>query len=341
MINLSTPTDIMFRELMADKEKSFYWLSKKMGGEKKYEKMRDELLLAAKRDKQNKISDVIEYRSANGNRWMTYECARYYKDANTSYTIPYAFCFYETLGSVGAFVPVKIGLSQETGEDAVLIFNSHFFYQMCERLNIGFRTPQMARAFHEFIPSLLMETYMDEGRMKLLVRLPGSIGFGFKMPGDAPVFEVRTFLKDTQLNSKQQKLTAHIRMHADKFAYEPADVTFTRLQNKIERGESLEEDIKVMKEKYSVMGVSEEEFQTAYAVNAAIVTAFDKMGIAKASDNAFWKKNNEINGKIIAEYIQTINNDNDHFLNLLEQCAKNLGIRNFDKQEAMNQLTSK
>ena len=41
MINLSTPNDILFRELMADKEKSNYWLVKKNGGQKSYDKMRN------------------------------------------------------------------------------------------------------------------------------------------------------------------------------------------------------------------------------------------------------------------------------------------------------------
>ena len=53
MINLYTPLDIMTRELLADKDKSYYWLKKK------YEQVRNELLVVAKRDKCNKISEVF------------------------------------------------------------------------------------------------------------------------------------------------------------------------------------------------------------------------------------------------------------------------------------------
>lgn len=334
MINLSTPTDIMLRELMADKAKSLYWLKKKFGGEKAYEKMRDNLLLEAKRKKCNQISEVIEYRSANGNRWMTYECARYYKEADTSYTEPHAFCFYETLGSVGAFVPVKIGLSQEKGEDAIVIFNSHFFYQMCERLGIGYRTPQMVRAFHEFIPSLLIELYKDEGRVKLMARLPGSIGWGFKMDGEANVFEVRTFLKDTQLNGKQQRLSANLRTNAPKFNYEPEEVMTERLKIKIERGESIQEDIEAVKEKFRLTGMSEKEVEVAWAVHVAIVNAFAKLELADPNDYPFWKRHAEVNKNIINEYVMTIDEDNERFFELLAQCAKNMGIKKFEKEKA-------
>ena len=340
MINLSTPPDVMLRELMADKAKSAYWLKKKLGGEKSYEKMRDKLLLDAKRDRCNKISEVFEYRSANGNRWMTYVCARYYKEANTSYTQPYAFCFYETLGSVGAFVPVKAGMSEDTGEDAIIIFSSHFFYKMCERLGIGFRSPQMVRAFHEFIPSLLIELYKEDERIKLMVRLPGSIGWGFKVEGEANVFEVRTFLKDTQLNGKQKRLTTRLRENAAKFSYEPDNVMYERLKNKIERGESIEGDIEAMKDKFKIIGLPEKDVETAWAVNVAIVGTFGKLGYADADDCAFWKRHAEVNKEIINDYVMTIDDDNERFLELLTQCAKNLGLKKFDRANVMKMLSN-
>lgn len=340
MINLSTPTDIMMRELMADKAKTLYWLKKKMGGDKKYEQMRDELLRSAMRDKCNKISDVVELRSANGNRWMTYECARYYPEAGTAYSEPLALCFYETLGSVGAFLPIKVGCSQDSGEDAILVFNSHFFHQMCERLNVGFRTPQMVRRFHEIIPSLLMEQYEDRGRQRLLVRLPGSIGFGFKMSGDALVYEIRTFLKDVQLNNKQKKQTATIRAHADKFAYEPGEVTEYRLKEKIKKGESLDGDWEAIKEKFELLGVPKEKLDTLYIVNVAILNAFSKMGYTDPYDYEFCKRHNQVNKDILCEYVMTIDQDDERFYTLLEQCAKNLDFRRFTIEKAKQALQS-
>lgn len=338
MINLSTPIDIMTREIMADKGKSLYWLKKKCGGDKKYELMRDGLLLASKRDKCNKISEVYEYRSANGNRWMTYECARYYPETGTSYTQPYAFCFYETLGSAGAFVPVKVGMTQSEGRDAIIIFNSHFFHQMCERLGVGFRTPQMVRAFHEFIPSMLMEQYEEEGKQKILVRLPGSIGFGFKMRGDAEVYEVRTFLKDTQLNRKQQRNSELIRTHADKFKYEPEEIMKQRLENKAARGESLENDLNLIMEKFKILGVPEENLNTIWAVHMAIISAFGQLGYMKPEDMDAMKRHVDVNKEIICDYVQSIDDDNERFLQLLEKCAKNNGYKNFKLQDVRDIL---
>lgn len=339
MINLSTPNDILHRELMADRQKSHYWLVKKLGGDKSYEKMRDRLLAEARKEKCNKISDVIEYRSTNGNRWMTYECARYYPEAKASYTTPYAFCFYETYGSVGAFIPVKLN-SMKNGIEAVLIFNSHFFHQMSERLGLKFRSPEMVRAFHEFIPSMLMKTYQDEddGRVKLVVRLPGSIGWGFLRDGDVPVFEIRTFLSDKQLNGKQKRITENLRANADKFTYEPEEIVYKRLSDKIGRGEDIKDDLMKFKGQWTALGIPEKMFYTAFAVNMAIVTAFNTLEYKEFEDSLFLRRHFEMNGQIIADYVCTIDSDDERFIRLLEQCAKNMGIRKFDSQEAAQKL---
>lgn len=334
MINLSTAPDIMLKELMADKTKSIYWLKKHFGGEKAYEKMRDNLIRECKRDRKNKISETVEYRSANGNRWLTYECARYFKDAKMVYTEPYAFCFYETLGSVGAFVPVRLGENNMVGQDGIIIFNSHFFMQMSVRLGLKYRSPEMVRAFHEFIPSLLFSFYKEEDKVKLHVRLPGSIGFGVMMSAQPPVFEVRTFLADVALNSKQRRMTATLRENADKFAYEPLDVQQKRLADLKESGGSFEEEARKFKEKCLLMGMTEEEFNVTLNLNLWIVNIFVKMGLANIDDSGFWQRHTANNGEIIHQYYRSGNMTDEGFDELLMKCAENNGYRNFDLQKA-------
>ena len=337
MINLTTPNDSLFRELMADKDKAHYWLVKKNGGDKSYEKMRNKLLQEAKKHKRTQISEVVEYRSANGNRWITYECARYFPQTDSVYTAPYAFCFYETIGSAGAFMPVKIGMNGMDGVDAIVIFTSHFFYQMSERLGLGYRSPELTRAFHEYIPSLLMKTYVDEedgNKTKIAIRLPGSIGWGFQREGDKPVFEVRTFLSDVQLNGKQKRITQELRANSDKFAFEPASVQSERIKQMVERGESLGSEVQRIKDKYAVMGVDGQSVEDLLDVSLWVVTIFTKMGLATADDDKFWERHAKVNSDIINDYVATAGRDSEKLLDLVEACAKNDGIRNFDREKA-------
>ena len=44
MINLNTPSDVLWATLSKEYEKAKYWMIKQYGGEKRYEAMRDDLL---------------------------------------------------------------------------------------------------------------------------------------------------------------------------------------------------------------------------------------------------------------------------------------------------------
>lgn len=86
MINLNTNPQQLMNELQEDRKKAVYWLVKKSGGEKGYTRMQDKLLLDARKNRRNIVSDSYEYLSPNGNRWMVYECAQYIKETNAAMT---------------------------------------------------------------------------------------------------------------------------------------------------------------------------------------------------------------------------------------------------------------
>lgn len=74
MINLHTPSEQIMKELFEDEQKAFYWLRKSYHGDKSYERMRDTLIAKCRKERKTQISDVVEYISKNGNRWMVFEC---------------------------------------------------------------------------------------------------------------------------------------------------------------------------------------------------------------------------------------------------------------------------
>jgi len=103
MLTLTSPTNQILRELKDEESKSLYWLKKQFHGERGYALMQDELTERAKLEHKDIHSEVFEYISPRGNRWMVFEQCRYYRDLHYARTSPLAFCYYETYGSVGAF----------------------------------------------------------------------------------------------------------------------------------------------------------------------------------------------------------------------------------------------
>ena len=231
MINLSTPSQELLSELLSDYKKADYWLTKKLGGIKKQKEVGDSLCkLCLYQNKELAVSEPIEYISPNGNRWLMYISTRKYKDH--FYTTPLGFCYYETYGSIGAFVPTQCG-SEDA--NACLIFTSHFFLRMCDRLGIKVRSREMVKRFVEYMAGMVV-SYRGEGvhgKHEVDVRLPASIGRGRMRDDCDKVIEINTFLKDTELTKKQQKETRALRECASKVNLQP----YEQLKMRVKAGD--------------------------------------------------------------------------------------------------------
>lgn len=229
MINLSTPSQELLKELLADYDKADYWLTKKLGGMKKQKELGDKLALECiMKDKPFAVSDYVEYISPNGNRWIMYLSTRRFGDK--TYTTPLGFCYYETYGSVGAFVP----MSDDTSDSAnsCIIFTSHFFLRMCDRLGIKVRSREMVKRFLEYLVGMMV-SYRGEGKHgkhEVDVRLPGSIGRG-RIREDSPyVTEINTFLRDNELTRKQLEETKQLREASAKVIMQPLGLRMDRVR---------------------------------------------------------------------------------------------------------------
>lgn len=232
MINLSTPSQELLKELLSDYTKADYWLTKKLGGIKKQKELGDELCYECLQEKKElAVSEPIEYISPNGNRWLMYVSARRCNDH--FYVTPLGFCYYETYGSIGAFVPTQCG-SEDT--NACLIFTSHFFLRMCSRLGVKARSRAMVKRFVEYMAGMVV-SYRGEGvhgKHEVDVRLPASIGRGRMRDDCDKVIEINTFLKDTELTKKQRKETEALRECASKVNLQP----YEQLKMRVRAGDN-------------------------------------------------------------------------------------------------------
>lgn len=209
MIKLTSTNQQILNELYSDVEKAMYWYHKQFCTASKENISRtDSLRKKAMYQLQTVCSDYIEYTSSNNNKWIVFSSARYRKDRPLVNVETNAFCYYETIGSIGIFVPL-IDKSNGREVKTCLIFNSHFFYQMSERTGNDCKTKDM---LYKFIGELseinIIKRDTEENRIAIDIKLNSGIGRGFLKfkNNDTQIYEIRTFLKDTQL-SKSQKNT--------------------------------------------------------------------------------------------------------------------------------------
>lgn len=334
MINLNTPTGQLMKELFADLERTEYWLRKKCGGEKGYTKMRNRLLLLARRNRQDETSEFYEYRSTNGNRWLTFECARYDKDTGLTFSKSYAFCFYETIGGIGAFVPIRFGVSDDEADNGCLIFTSHFFNRLAERTDLSSFDQVLLEQFIKAIPLLVLNFYKEGKIEKVDCGIPGGVGIGVKKKGEEWVFEIRTFLKDSQLSNKQQKRTEDLRNSALRELYAPDEVRIERVFNSENWEEAVSKELNEMKAYYVQQGVDETFFKNIVKIRLWQAYVWLEMGFGDMMEGAFWQRYSKLNGNIIREFAKkeiTV----DKFIDVLELCAKNLNLKPFNRAKAI------
>lgn len=271
MINLSTPSQELLNELLSDYKKADYWLTKKLGGMKKQKELGDSLCkLCLYQKKELAVSEPIEYISPNGNRWLMYISTRKYKDH--FYTTPLGFCYYETYGSIGAFVPTQCGSEQA---NACLIFTSHFFLRMCSRLGIKARSRDMVKRFVEYMAGMVV-SYRGEGahaKHEVDIRLPASIGRGRMRDDCDKVVEINTFLKDAELTRKQREETKELRECASKVTLQSYD----QMKMRVKAG-----DVSVVDEfrsNFDAMHIDSRIVDWASAIPYTAKTMADRIGL--------------------------------------------------------------
>ena len=296
MINFATPHKQIVRELFDEERKAFFWLRKKNHGDKGYEAMRDKLLQKSRVTQKTQISDVVEYISPTGNRWMVFECCQYHERANMSNTTPVAFCYYETYGSVGAYLIGRGMYDGKDKQDCVIHFTNHFFLRFCQRLGVEMRSRWMVQRFCEVITGYLFGAngVDEQGRVKIDVRLPASIGRGVMLK-DAPIIEIRTYLTDKELTNKQLRETQKLREAYENITFEPINVKMSRLA----RSENFEGDVMQEIENVSALsGLEKGKLVFITNIRIFITLAIIELGYVRKDDLQMFKLIGERTAKI-------------------------------------------
>lgn len=287
MITITSTTEQIIQELRDEEPKAIYWLKKMFHGERGYNKMQSDLTYRAMDERKDTRSEVFDYISPKGNRWLVFENCRYHKDIAVARTMPIAFCYYETYGSVGAFLN---GRRQYAGDENnhVILFTDHFFLRFCMRLGIEMRSRWMVKRFLEIIPGIMFyETGIKDqyGREKIDCRFPGSIGRGI-MRKDGPLIEIRTFLTDKELTKKQLKETEQLREIGDRHNFDPVDVKVARMIKTGDFEGALDRELRQLVD----LGADEHTLYLSATIGVYIIRTMCDLHYANPQDLLFWEQ---------------------------------------------------
>ena len=209
-VNLRTQAKDILETMREEMPKAYYFFRKNFGGKQKYLKHEDQMLDKALEEENDQFTDIDYWISKVGNRWMTYTQAEYFPKACYANAFHYAFIYYETLASCGAFFPLydprkskKGKVSDKSRPVGVILYTDHFFYQMSERTKIEYRSKELIK---EFVSQRLENAMtVDDETGEVIVKFKGGHGFGKQYSKSPQYIAIRTFLRDEELNAKQRK----------------------------------------------------------------------------------------------------------------------------------------
>lgn len=190
----------------AEQQKARYWFVKQHHGEDAYTKWRTRLCAQLYNPlrpyEPHVISDPVFYNPPSGNRWMIYE--RAFRDGKGgAFSNGYSVCFFETVESIGAYIPVQ----SSKGKPGCMYYTPHFFRRLRERLELSNDDNiDLMMKFVSLHHSECIQRLKDTPKRQNQIALyyPGSFGFGTYLSyKDFEMITVRTFLPRTMLSPQR------------------------------------------------------------------------------------------------------------------------------------------
>lgn len=217
-INLSTDPNEILQTMRLELPTVKYFFMKDYGGKKKFLDHQDKALDKCLEEETSSVTDISEYISKKGNRWMSYSFFEYFPRAKFAQAWPTSFIYYETYGSCGAFFP-NYRPSKKKGDKGkinevcgVLIFTSHFFQRMSERTGKAYRSRELIQ---EFITTKETHASQSDEEGDVIIKFKGGYGFGVQRSKEPYVLEIRTYLTNEQLSTKQKRKCETIDAYAE------------------------------------------------------------------------------------------------------------------------------
>lgn len=205
MYNATTRPETVTSTVFEELKKVKYWHIKKYHGEKGYDKMCEKLRVKAATENKVTYSDLSEYTSAEGNKWYMSTGEKVIKGGFLEFLV--GFCYYETVASFGIFIPLlTMGWENMNYKYTCIYISDHFFLRYIDKKKFNGSKKDLAFMIAKCVHESGARTEVNEnGLVKCDIHVPGGIGRGF-LRQNCPFLEVRTFLRDEELNGKQKKV---------------------------------------------------------------------------------------------------------------------------------------
>lgn len=207
MITSQSTNEEILDAVLSEKDKALYWLNKKYNYSQKTDLMCDLIIAEHRRTGLPQHSEPVEYTSRSGNRWCVFLRTLQLGDQYSVQTT--AFIYRYTIGSIEIFVPTLDNSSLNGNSTCVMIYTSHFFLRMSQRLGIEKIDRDVVIRLLASLNGFVFNPRGDGKKRKNEVELSimGTVWRGVYRDDEMHIIEVKTLLRKSELTkNEQQKL---------------------------------------------------------------------------------------------------------------------------------------
>lgn len=201
MINDSVRDDKLIETMIEERPSALYFLKKKYGGRIRLEQFKKSLIEKALSEKRTLTSEIVKYKSKNGNEWFSYIQAKYYDGADIVKLFTNSFIFNVNGDSCVAFLPTYKE-NDKTKPNGAFIFTSHFFDRLTLRTHKQKHSIETIQQILECSIAQPIEFFEDG---KIIYKIEDGYAYGTFKTKPYPLVVVKTFLKPEQLTKSQQE----------------------------------------------------------------------------------------------------------------------------------------
>ena len=269
---------------------------------------------------------------------MVYECVQYIKETNAAMTKTIAFCFYETVGGIDAYIPLNLGISSSGGSQGSLIFTSHFFCRFSERAEVERFDADMLQRFINALFHFTINLYKKEGESRVDIKLSGSIARGIKRKGQENIFVIRTFMNDAQLSNSQKRHTDNLHDSVGEGVFIPDKARADRIQQSENHEKAFNQEMQDLKTLFCRQGGDPEQFDYMMKVGVWLPNVWIRMGYADLLSKEFLQRHALVNRDFINDFTGK-GCPKSQFADLVKACSQNMKLKSFDRQKAEAVIT--
>lgn len=232
MITAISSNEELLNAVLEEQPKAYYWFDKRYKDNRETSRLRRKITDEHKKTGEVQVGGYVEYLSRSGNRWVVY--LRTARTGGFYCTQKASFVYRETFGSIEVIVPMDLKAVAGGRPQGVMVFTSHFFLRMQQRLGVEKIDIEAVIRLVASIKHTIINAKGDSKRRKheMEISIMGTVWRGIYRNGAKNIIEVKTMLTKLELSRREKQALQRVDKAQEHAVIHVKEIDMQRIEEK-------------------------------------------------------------------------------------------------------------